>query len=225
MKKTLLASAFILAFSTVAFAAPLTDYSQGKVTADVSVRPSTDLGNYKDSNNLEYGVTAGLGNNFAIQYKNSDTDSKKLPFSSNYQGTIVTGTMKGELKAQELNLLYQLNDNVSAFVGLTQAKMGLSHHATGGGITVAGNIAGKSANGMQIGFVTTEKLADRLNGYTMLALGNKVYQYELGVSYEVSKDVDFNVFYKSTKYKNLTLQSAEFDANVKGIGYGLTAKF
>lgn len=235
MKKILITSAVLLAFSSVGFASPLADYSQGKVALDVTVKPSNDLEGANLSldgkkNTFNYGLTVGLGNNFAFQYKNNRGDSKDYPINTVVSGYAINGSISSELKAQEFNMLYKVDKNLSAFIGYTDAKASIQASGTVNGIPSAGEISGKSVKGYQVGLIATTALDDKTTAYGVLGLGNKINSYEIGLGYALSKDVDLNLFYNDTKYKGLTLESngvesGEFDYKVKGFGYGVTFKF
>ena len=239
MKKVILTSAILLAFSAVGMASPLTDYSQGKVAVDISVRPSMDVEGSDSSgilkadgknNNLDLGLTVGLGNKFAFQYKNNHGDSKKYLVNDIIYGYAINGTIHSELKAQEFNMLYKVDKSLSAFLGYTTAKASLHASGTVDGQPAAGSLAGNSANGYQVGLIGTTLIGDKAVAYGVLGIGNKISSYEIGLSYEVAKDIDLNIFYKDTKYKKLKLeyngtQSGEFDYKASGIGYGVTFKF
>lgn len=124
MKKQIIGTfATLLMMTSVSFASPLTDYSLGKVALDVSIRPSGDLSISSGSaeihrnekkNNFECGVTVGLGNNFAFQYRNSKADSK-TDDSSIFRN-------KYALTSKEYNILYRINKSLSAFAGVTDIK-------------------------------------------------------------------------------------------------------
>lgn len=234
MKKLLLTSALVLGISSACFASPLSDYSQGKIALDINARPSMDLkvsaqgesGELDGNNtNLDLGLTAGLGNKWAIQYRNSTANSKD--FSGDVYDIGVNAHT--QLKAQELNALYQFNKNVSGFVGLTKASAKVKGSIAVDGDTYSGEISGKDTNGYQVGVIGTNKIADKTNAYGIISAGNKITNYEIGVSYDVAKDTELNLFYRDTKYKDLRLNDGadfpEFDYQAKGVGYGLTLKF
>lgn len=86
MKKTVILAlaSVVVVTASVGFAAPLTDYSAGKTSIDVTWRSSDiDADNSEEvaamekKRSLEWGVTTGLGNNFALQYIGSDAKAKE----------------------------------------------------------------------------------------------------------------------------------------------------
>lgn len=220
MKKVLSGVAALLMVSSVGFASPLTDYSQGKVAVDLSVRSSNDVtadGNDYDgkTSNFNYGVTVGLGNNLAFQYKQDNADTKNY---SDFNGPSVSG--HAELESNQYNILYQVNPNVSAFVGLTNTKPQLK--------TSDGDWNGKNSTGYQVGVVATVPIADKTTAYASLGYGDKIEDYEFGLGYAVATNLELNVGYKDTKYKKLQLQDPDtndFNYKVHGLTYGITYKF
>ncbi|MDR3589399.1 MAG: outer membrane beta-barrel protein [Negativicutes bacterium] len=202
--KKILCLAFILVFglSAACFASPLTNYAPGQTAVDVTfgspgLTPS-DSSKLDGDFSTGFGITTGLGSNFALQYKynNFKTDEPSIGNPA--------------LKAQEFNLLYKLTGGVSAFVGSSYANYNDN-----------GNV-----NGMQFGLTGTTKIADKTNLYATLASGSKVYSGEIGVGYEIAKNTELTVGYRSAKYKGLTLDSgATGDVTVKGVTYGLGFKF
>ena len=85
MKKTVILTmtAATMLTTSVGFASPLNDYSAGKTSVDLTWRQSsldatsqgaTDALSKKG--NMEFGITTGLGNNFAFQYTNANNKSK-----------------------------------------------------------------------------------------------------------------------------------------------------
>jgi hypothetical protein len=219
MKKVLSGVAALLMVSSVGFASPLTDYSQGKVAIDLSVRSSNDItsdGYDYDgkTSNFNYGATVGLGNGFAFQYKQDNADSKDRSFGSLYI------TEHTELKSNQYNVLYQVNPNVSAFVGLINTKPQWKDSAGYGG-------SGKNTTGYQVGVIGTMPIADKTTVYASLGYGDKIEDYEFGIGYEVATNLELNVGYKDTKFKKLNMNDGSSDFNYKahGLTYGVTYKF
>ncbi len=221
MKKKVLATLAALSVATsVGFASPLNDFSQGKVAVDISVRPSndlkvSDLGTFDGKTAWDYGLTVGLGNNLAFQYKNYN------PKSKDYDLFGVT-TANGRLDTQEFNLLYKLDKNFTVFTGMNQAKS--IYHING-----AGDFTGNTKNNWQIGVTGQTSLGDKVTGYATIAAGQDTSSYKIGASYAIDKNVDFDIFYGENKYNKVkydsTLASATADYTVKGLGYGVTYKF
>lgn len=227
MKKKVLATLAALSVVTsVGLASPLNDFSQGKVAVDISARPSNDLkvsdswgsGTYDGKTSWDYGLTVGLGNNFAFQYKNYNPKSKDYSLSG--------VTANGKLDTQEFNILYKLDNNFTVFTGMNQAKSIYS-------ISGAGDYTGDTKNNWQIGVTGQTSLGDKVTGYATIAAGQDTSAYKIGASYAIDKNVDFDIFYGENKYKkvkyNNTLGAfygaSDADYTIKGIGYGVTYKF
>ncbi len=234
LKKVVLGTILTLSVASICAAGPLTDYSQGKTSLDLTYKPSSDLeieGFSIDgkSANFDVGFTAGLGNKTAIQYRFGTADSKSYSYTGDLYGYSVDGSAKTTLDAHELNVLYQLDKNVSAFVGFTSTRVGGKVSGTVDGI--AGSESVKTTNnGFQVGFVGTAELADKLNAYGVVGVGNKITNYEVGLSYEVAKNTELNLGYRNTKYKNLEVSAygyttPEFSYKTEGLTLGVTMRF
>jgi len=240
IKKILNGVAALLMVSSVGFASPLTDYSQGKVALDVLFRPSADLNLYGYSydgrnDNWGYGLTVGLGNKFALQYRNSKDDAKAETDISSY----LNQSCKNALTAQEYNVLYQLDKGLSAFAGVTNIKAAQDVYfsrdthwiSMSGPVMPAGSsILEKSITGYQVGVIGSTQIGDKMKAYGVVGVGNHIENYEIGLGYEVVKNVEVNVGYRETTYKKMKISykgidSDAFDYKVKGMSYGITYKF
>lgn len=215
MKKKVLGVFAVLSLATsVGFAAPLNDFSEGKVAIDISARPSNDIKADNDTTldaktSWEYGITAGVGNNFAVQYKNFN------PKSKDYSGDNL------KLETQELNVLYKLNENYTVFTGLVQAKSKYNLSGLGG-------LEGDTKSNWQVGVTGQSPLADKLTGYATVAAGADTSSWKLGLAYAVNKNTDFDLFYAENKYNKVNFYGGldlDADYKVKGLGYGVTYKF
>lgn len=235
MKKKVLATFAALSLvSSVGFASPLNDFSQGKVAVDVSVRPSSDFKvsdnggttTYDAKSYMDYDLTVGLGNNLAFQYKGATPQSKD--YSTNVAG-VGTFSLNGKLTTQEFNLLYKTNDNFTVFTGINQAKAKWSLNTPFG----SGDSEGDTKSNWQVGVTGQTQLGENLIGYATIAAGQDVNYWTLGLGYAVSKNLDINVFYGENKYNKVKYGSqaqsiygaSTADYTVKGIGYGITYKF
>jgi len=216
MKKAVLTLALLFVFSSMAFASPLTDYSTGKTSIDLNWRPNLSVVDsytgdgigteYQKgkSGTVDWGITTGLGNKFAVQY------SQYNPVGKDSYGGYGMNT-------KELNVLYKLNKNVSAFAGYHRASF------VGGDYT-------KNNNTLQVGLTGYDEIADKTTLYGTLGVGNKLLNWEVGVSYEVAQNTEFNFGYRYKKVRNLfegynggSIYSDNVTA--KGFGYGVTYKF
>lgn len=225
MKKKVLGMVAALSLITsVGFAAPLNDFSQGKVAIDVSARPSGDIkvsdstgsATYDGKTNWEYGVTVGLGNNFAFEYKNFNPKSKDYNLSGY--------TANGKLDTQEFNILYKVDKNFTVFTGVNTVK---SEYSVGGL-----DLDGDSETNWQLGVTGQAPIGKNLTGYATVAAGQDSHSWKIGAAYAIDKNLDFNLFYAENKYNKVKYNDNlatgfgnDADYTVKGMGYGLTYKF
>lgn len=223
MKKTAsltIATAMILAAS-VGFAAPLTDYSAGKTAIDLTFRNSdvNDKGpgydvSFDKSNNLDWGITTGLGNHFALQYNGYNANTKDTSIA---QFGIIG---KGELKTQEFNVVYQLDEHVSAYTGMVKSKWDISDNVSGSSST-------DSKSKLQFGLVGSTKIADKTTAYASFAMASDFTNWKIGLAQEIAPNLDLNVDYRRLQVKNLTGNdfTDKVDITAKGLGFGVTYKF
>lgn len=220
MKKIIVSTVALTLMAAPGFASPLTDYSEGKVAVDIAIQSPSINDNFYSSpmdgkNALHYGITAGLGNHFAIQFKNSS--SKTKDYGVDVLG--MTQVYNEKFDVNEYNVLYQFNKNVSALAGVVQVKGHYSDNYPSSDSTNQKNI-------FQVGLVGSVPIADKTDAYTTIAFGKDTTAWTLGVSYKLTKNVDFDLFYGYNTYKNLEWQlSSQSNVTLKGMGYGLTYKF
>jgi opacity protein-like surface antigen len=238
-KKVLLTLAAAMAVTSVAFASPLTNYDKGSLALDLntSISPKAELtidgiSESDDSKErLGAGVSYGLGNKFALQYKFLDNKSKDYLLYE-YSDPFDYGnlTLNAKLTGHEINVLYQINPNVSAYVGVTRstAKVTVTENygPNPGNITDSESLSeSQSKNGYQVGLVGQTKLADKLTGWASVSAGNRVNAYEIGLGYDVAKNTELNLFYREVKYKDFNFDDTKLDVTTKGLGAGVTFKF
>jgi opacity protein-like surface antigen len=205
--------------SASVFAAPQTDFEKGKSSVDIGairseLKTSDNTGStsWDKKTNLDFGITTGLNDKIALQYKFQKLDSG--------EGELFGLTATADSKVHEFNVLYKLNPNAYAFLGLQR----LSGDASSSGY----NAKIVSTTVAQIGVTGVTKLADKLNGWGTAAVGNDNYSYEVGLGYALATNTDFNLFYRYKKFNDLEfdgLSNYDFDAKSKGIGASITFKF
>ncbi|MDT8902402.1 hypothetical protein [Anaeroselena agilis] len=235
MKKILLIVTMLVLGCSVASASPLMDYSAGKVAVDVASRPNqsndwSGLTSYGGKGgNYDLGLTFGLGDKFALQIAHQKANSK-LFTAANQTLTVSNGNT--ETTANQINILYKLDKNFAAFAGYTHSRTDLTFSAgsiiKGRYFFVGSSAQGKNANGYQIGFVASAPLGDRLTGYAVAGVGNRIENFEFGVGYALAANTELNLYYRSTKHKDLEFHNItdyKYDLKISGIGYGLTFKF
>ena len=228
MKKSTLLSmvAAMVLTTSVGFASPQTDFTAGKTSVDVMYRQSdinaTGPG-FSDSldkrGNLDFGITTGLGSNFALQYNGFNAKSKATSLPD---GDGSSYNEQGTLKIQEFNVLYKLDKNVSAFAGLVKVKGEISAD----GSTMSSSIKNK----VQLGLIGTTKLADKTTAYAQVGFASDYTNWKIGVSQEIAPNLELNVDYRKTSAKKLSFNDGvggvtDVDVTTKGIGVGVTYKF
>lgn len=237
-KKVLLTLAAAMAVTSVAFASPITNYEKGSLAIDLntSISPKLELSvngmseSDDSKERLGAGISYGLGNKFALQYKYLDNKTKEY-LVDEYIGSFYENmTLNARLTGHELNVLYQINPNVSAFAGWTRstAKVTVTENygPTPGYITDSASVSDeRSKNGYQVGLVGQTKLADKLTGWASVSAGNRVNAYEIGVGYDVAQNTELNLFYREVKYKDFNYDDTKLDVKAKGLGAGVTFKF
>ncbi len=294
MKKVGLMMAGMLLLTSVASASPLMDYSKGKAALDITYRFYQDMdasgsvhglgyvlgsdplqGSDKigGKNDFEWGMTLGLGNDWAMQYRGFNAQAEKTYSICSDQGypdapqyrqetpyysRSLTAIINPKVRSQEVNVLRKLDKNFSAFAGLVRitpsvkvtgnyaySESGEMSRSIDSGYSEYGSasltLGGEDKNTAQIGIIGSTKLADKTNLYGIASLGKDYRNWEAGVSYEVSKDLELNVSYRAAKYDNLKIANANWvtsnnlenpinaevksDVETKGWGLGLTYKF
>lgn len=236
-KKTVVALAvFIALLSGVASAAPLIDYSAGKTSIDLNWRNTELTGEYSGvketfgkKSSIDWGITSGLGNNFAIQYRQFNPESETISGPITIRGINATITANGKLDIQEFNILYKIDKNIAVYTGIMKTKANVNCTLTAIGYHPNNrSLSSDSKNIWQIGVVGSTKLAEKTTGYASLAAGRGLSAWELGISQEVTPNIDFNISYREIKVNKNNggdFVSSDVDATAKGFAYGVSYKF
>lgn len=225
MKKTAI---FAMAAATmlttgVGFASPLNDYSAGKTSVDLTSRQSSidatsqsATDSLSKKGNMEFGITTGLGGNFAFQYTNANNKSKDTNLPDGAGGTY---RENGSLKTQEFNVLYKLDKNVSAYVGMVNLKGTINDEGSG--------TSSSSKNKMQFGLIGSTKLTDKTTAYAQVGFASSFDTWKVGISQEIAPNVEFNIDYRRTQAKKMNFDNGlgDVDMTNKGIGVGVSYKF
>ncbi len=213
----------------VGVASPLTDYSAGKTAVDITWFPRMHMTDqYTDqmlslnngidtadgkNGNFDWGLTTGLGGNWAFQYRQFN------PETADY--TTFGRVQRFGIKSQEFNVLYKIDKGVAAFVGWYQTSYSYD--------SVNANTTASNKNVAQAGLVGTAQIAAKTRLYGVVGVGKDLVNYEVGVAYEIAKGLDFNLVYRYKKVENLddTTFGLRYkdDVTAKGLGYGITYKF
>ena len=128
MKKIAFTAILLFALSSVGLASPLMNYDQGSVEFDYTFRPNVNFDstasvsgsytlhtlntsfNYGGSisfdgkSDIDAGVTIGIGNNWAVQYRQYNPEGSVW----GYSGDGFNVGIYGKIRSEELNLLYKV---------------------------------------------------------------------------------------------------------------------
>jgi len=232
MKKTaiLAITAATMLTASIGFTAPLTDYSAGKTSIDLTWRNSDIHGKAPDGDtsldkkyNLDWGITTGLGNNFAIQYNGYNAKSKD---TVEYSNAFETESMNIKLKTQELNVLYKLDKNISVYAGLVRLKATVNQNEEVSGVNTSSSFSSDNKNKLQIGLVGSTKIADKTTAYASVGVASDFTNWKVGLAQEIAPNVEFNVDYRRLKAKKIGIDNVgDADITAKGVGFGVTCKF
>lgn len=83
-----------------------------------------------------------------------------------------------------------------------------------------------SNSGYQIGVIGRYDLGNRMTGWASVGLGNKRTAWEIGLEYDITDHVEWNISYNDTKFKDLDSPlGGTFTAKSRGVRTGVTVKF
>lgn len=214
MKKLLLATVIgMTLMGSTAIAAPLSDYSAGKVAIDLGFNWGGDMtprmATISNAPSMNAGVTVGLGNRLALQYKYDNWQSKEIQIKP---ASVQYGYQTGFQKHQ-VNLLYQIAPGISPYIGWRHDSVNLTVSSRFGSRVFTGrdNIA-------QLGIIGQYKFAKNkatIWGDIAFSANNR-QSYEVGIGYEVIKNVDLNITYQYDRIESF---------KVRGFTTGVTYKF
>lgn len=207
-KKLLALSVLSMAtITSVAFASPQVNYDQGNATFSIgaSISPDAELENSGNSIDFDAstaiygGATVGLGDNWGLGYK----------FKKN---NIDDNSIDADLNAHQFNVYYKAAPGLTAFAGYDKS----SYNGT-----ISGSYIDDSNNGFHVGVIGRVPLAMGWSAWGLIGTGNKLNEYEVGISKTVFLNTELDLSYSNTKYKDLS----NVDFTTKGINLGLTFKF
>ncbi len=230
-KKVAVMATMAMMICGIGNAAPLTDYSVGKTTidmtwrsADINGKNQGDNADFGNKKGLDWGITTGLGNNFAIQYSDYNVKSKEAVL---YQDATETFSMKSQLKTQEINVLYKLNDNLSAYTGLVRLSGNNGVKDVLNNVTTEQSFDMNTKNKIQFGLVGSTKIADKTTAYAQVGVASDYTNWKIGLSQEIAPNIELNLDYRRLEAKELRYSGTNnsIDATIKGFGFGATYKF
>lgn len=254
MKKLALLVILLFAMSGIAMASPLTDYSKGNAALDINYRNNSSYdatvgadgvgsvkGEFDGDNNGEWGFTYGIGNNWALQYRQATpkgtlgfTGPSEEPQFMLAEAGNDTLNLQAKTRVEEYNVLYKLDKSISLFTGVVRATPSLRAGIETSDFGVDLAVQGHNKNIWQFGVLASTPVANRLTAYGVAAFGSDYHNWEAGLGYDLGKDVELNVNYRHMKIEDMTALSASIpegnytaktDTKVKGWGFGVTYKF
>ncbi len=159
----IITAAVLLLLAGPVCASPLEDMSAGRWAVDLNWKPNSFIG----GSAFEFGVTAGLGNGWAV-------GGRQLGYD--------IGGHNGDYRArhQEINVIRKVGDHLQLYAG--QAR------TSGGWLAVRSIIQG--------GVIATRKLGDRFTLYGNLGGGSRVANVEFGLSYSLRSDLELTAAYR-----------------------------
>jgi hypothetical protein len=226
----------VMLVAQVGFASPLTDYSVGKVSldlnfvADNTVKVTNKVADYPNSSlrysakkRLDYNLMAGLGQGYGIQYRNTISDSD-MAYNND-----TDNVSKYKIKFQEFNVLKSLDKRSAIFVGVVQASSDFSVQDPLD-TTSTFNVSSDKKTVWQIGYIGKAPLTKDLNAYGVVAVGNHLTNYEIGLAQKLNNNMEFNISYREKKVRDLHLYddsvgAFSHDVTVHGMCSGVTYIF
>jgi opacity protein-like surface antigen len=221
MKKILVILAAMMTITSVSFASPLTNYAKGKVSIDLNPNINSD----STKEQISGGITYGVGEKFAIQYKYADNKTKNY-FYIEETTPLSYESGHAQLIAYEINVLYQIDPNISAYGGWARetAKINLFFNAGPSSSNIIYSES-RSKNSFQLGLIGQTEFTEDLTGWASVGAGSNIIGYEIGLGYDITKNIECNVIYRYNKYKGFNFSNGDIDVKIQGVGAGVTLKF
>jgi predicted porin len=209
--------------TSVGLAAPQVDVPKGELHIEYTYTPDTsnDLTLHPSGSSLDrdgkasqYGLTYGLGKGYALYLSSGEYKLDRLNFSP------ITATPKLDIK--DIQIQKRLDKHTDAFIGVKQLTTKVD---LGTPIGTFGLHTDKE-NLWEVGVIGKTQLAKKTNGYAKVGFGKDLQEYKVGLTYDLSKQAQFDLGYGYLKIDDLDLvDSNRYDATSKGWYYGLNFKF
>lgn len=274
MKKIILTAVLVVALCGAASAAPLMDFEKGNVALEYTYRPSLDFSgtatasgyigkpffdpgrsfngslshDFSGDANLDLGLTFGIGNRLGLQYRQYNPtgniwSGRVLSSGSDY----LDASLEGKMRSEEFNLLYGIDKNWAAFIGVVRSSGGVKAGLSGGysswtgGVTIP-ELWSNEQNNVHFGVVGSTVIAPKTHLWGLASFGGDYRNWEAGLAYDIGRDVQLNVNYRDTKWEKIKVIGAAIsppagsgyeassgeattDISAKGWGFGITYKF
>lgn len=201
MKKKIAAAVLgiLMAGTTAVYASPVTDFAKGHISAEFGSTLNSTFngsgevtGKADGKSGFKYGVTAGLGDNWALQFKGGKFKSEV--FSGSSQTYPITVTTFGKSTHQEFNLIRRISPNVSAVAGWVQNEFSYGQY-----------VEPATISSFHFGFMADKKMNEKSTAFAAVLSGKDVLFWEAGISYQIAKDTHFNVSYGEREFRNVDL--------------------
>lgn len=200
---------------------------------------------FDGSANLDAGVTIGLGNNWAVQYRQynpkgtilsgswspkSNPDGEPTLFATESSTRYINYNIEGKIRSDEFNVLYKVSPKASAFMGIVRTNTGIKPSFSGMiyGSSFAADIPelkSDDRNIFQVGLLGSTHLADKLTGYGIVSFGSSDYRnWQAGLSYEFSPKWEFDVNYRSTKFGKYKIAAGSISTSDGSVSADLNVK-
>ncbi len=159
-----------------------------------------------DSWNLSGGVTYGLSDKWALQYQYAKMSAESsLPYDQSYfSRENLSGKEQLNGYSHELNALYSINNYAAVYGGIKRIHTSLKFKNISGGYgsipDLGGSYLGQTNNIIHMGLTGRYPLSEKSNIYGKIGFGAQdTTEAELGMSSQVSSDLDINVGYRYLK--------------------------
>jgi hypothetical protein len=213
----------LMMLTTVALASPLMEYAEDSGSVDLTWRNTENTlsapglsSTLPKKSSLDAALTFGIGDNLGFQYRYF---APKSPDDSTQRAPAV---VNARLTTREFNLLSKLDKNVTVFGGLVMAKGNQSVVAPA---AFSESVDSKSRNLWQVGFIGTAPIAEKTILWGSAGTGRDLINWEVGIGYRVTTDLELNLSYRSIKADNLDFNGGKVDVEGKGLGFGVTVRY
>jgi len=218
---------------SVGFAAPVVDVAKGDTYLDVSynkLKADDAIDDDVKLGTTELALTHGLTDKLALTLGYTWTENKLVyeDIDDYGDGELCIETDKAKASISDVKLQYKVSKDFAPFIGYKkwETKNTYRHwHEFPAGTLLEGSynetdVDSYDQSGAQFGFIYNTKIADKANFFGSAAFGNDIKEYKVGLGYDIAKNTALEV-----NYKKITFEYGDEDADVKGLGFGLTYKF
>ena len=225
LKKALVITSCLTVMAASASAAPLTNFDTYNGSIDLGAWDTGTIVNHTEkfsgANRINGGVTVGVGGPWGLQYRYFDMKTN----SNNHTSVDPAGEYSNRYKGStnEFNVLYSLgkNSRVALFAGVNKVSGKYISSSAISGLNSSQEADQSFAQG---GVVATIPLSKNLDAYGLAGFGShKLRQAEVGLSAQVSDDLQANVGYRGFHVNNI--DDTSLSVKHKGLTFGVTYMF